>query len=73
MGKPDRRQALARLLMITDETFIKLYSSLIKSFSNKYKGNGACTQHKFTSTSMCYDTLSDLTIMCRVTKKEKKD
>ena len=26
-----------------------------------------------TSTSMCYDTLSDLTIMCRVTKKEKKD
>ena len=26
-----------------------------------------------TSTSMCYDTLSDLTIMCWVTKKEKKD
>ena len=26
-----------------------------------------------TSTSMLYDTLSALTIMCRVTKKEKKD
>ena len=41
----------------------------------EYTTNKAITIFEFgmRSTSMLYDTLSALTIMCRVTKKEKKD